>query len=76
MALILIVHVLVLGILINRIPFRFWTVMGLFAYFAGFYLIFGHTLASHPEMITPPLTLEDDYYRNRKVQKKSPFDPL
>jgi len=75
MALIFILHVLAIGILINRLPLRFVTIAGTFVYFTVFYLYFGHYLASHRERFVPQIPLEDDYYRFRKPKKISPFDP-
>ncbi|MBC7531317.1 MAG: hypothetical protein H7318_07045 [Oligoflexus sp.] len=74
MALMFILHVLGIGILLNRLPIRIGTVLGTFVYFFGFYVIAGNYLASHREKITPQMPLEDDYYNNLRPKKKSFFD--
>lgn len=74
MALIFILHVIAIGILLHRLPLRLWTFLGAFVYFAAFYLVCGHFIAGHRQLITPQMPLEDDYYRYQRTQKKSPFD--
>ncbi|MBC7659023.1 MAG: hypothetical protein H7249_04880 [Chitinophagaceae bacterium] len=71
--LLFILHVIGLGVILNRLPLRSFTVLGTFAYFLGFYLITGHFLAKHVTLITPPTVLQDDYYRARLPKRKSPF---
>ncbi len=74
MALIFILHVLGIGIVLSRIPFRLLTVVACLVYFVSFYLLCGHYLASHREALIPKMPLEDDYYNFRPTKKKSPFD--
>jgi hypothetical protein len=73
MGLIFVLHVIGIGILLNRLPIRFSTVLGAFLYFGIFYLAAGHYFASHRQAFTPEMPLEDDYYRNPKKQTVSPF---
>lgn len=75
MGLIFVLHVIGIGILLNRLPIRFWTVLGTFVYFGIFYLAAGQYFASHRQVFTPERQLEDDYYRNPKREAVSPFAP-
>lgn len=73
MGLIFVLHVIAIGILLNRLPIRFSTVLAAFVYFGVFYLATGHYFASHREAFTPTMPLEDDYYRNPRKPELSPF---
>jgi Na+/H+ antiporter NhaC len=73
MGLIFVLHVIGIGILLNRLPIRFVTVLAAFIYFGIFYLSVGQYFTSHRQVFTPEMQLEDDYYRNPKRESMSPF---
>lgn len=74
MAVIFILHVLGIGVLLNRLPIRVWSVLGTYLYFFAFYVVAGNYLAGHREKITPKIPLEDDYYNHLRPKKKSFFN--
>ncbi len=75
MATLLVLHVIAIGIVLNRFPLRSYTFLGCFLYFFGFYVGVGHYISDNRKAITPVMPLEDDYYNYYRPKKTSPFDP-
>ena len=74
-ALIFVLHVIAVGIILNRLPLRIYTAAGFFLYFLGVYVSAGFYLKENRQAFTPVMPLEDDYYNHYRVKKKSPFEP-
>ncbi len=72
-ALIFVLHVIVIGILLNRVRLKALPLSLTFLYFFGFYLIAGHYFKNNRSAFVPEMPLSDDYWLFRKDEKKSPF---